>query len=54
MAAGIYRKQRLNLDTIGLVSSIADAALTIDSGRKGIATRGKAEEGRISYEDGVA
>jgi hypothetical protein len=42
------------LDTIGLVSSIADAALTIDSGRKGIATRGKAEEGRISYEDGIA
>jgi hypothetical protein len=42
------------LDTIGLVSSIADAALTIDYGRKGFATRGKAEEGRIFYERGIA
>jgi hypothetical protein len=42
------------LDTIGLVSSIADAALSIDFGRKGFATRGKAEEGRISYEKGIA
>ena len=39
---------------IGLVSRIYDAALAIDFGRKGIATRGKAEEGRINYEDGIA
>jgi hypothetical protein len=39
---------------IGLVSSIYDAALAIDFGRKGFATRGKTEEGRISYEEGIA
>jgi hypothetical protein len=39
---------------IGLVNSIYDAAAAIDSGRKGFATRGKAEEGRISYETGIA
>ena len=33
---------------------ISDAALAIDYGRKGFATRGKAEEGRLSYEHGVA
>jgi hypothetical protein len=38
----------------GLLRSIADAALAIDYGRKGFATRGKAEEGRISYEKGIA
>ena len=38
----------------GLVSRIYDAALAIDFGRKGFATRGKAEEGRISYEEGIA
>jgi hypothetical protein len=54
MAAGIYQKQRQNLDTIGLVSSIADAALAIEYGRKGFATRGKEQEGRISYETGIA
>jgi hypothetical protein len=42
------------LDLVGLVSSIADAAAFIDVGRKGFATRGKAEEGRISYEKGIA
>jgi len=42
------------LAKIGLVSSIYDAALAIDFGRKGFATRGKAEEGRISYEKGIA
>jgi len=42
------------LDLILLASKIADAALSIDAGRKGFATRGKAEEGRISYEDGIA
>jgi len=42
------------LDKIGLITRITDAALAIDSGRKGFATRGKAEEGRISYEKGKA
>jgi len=28
--------------------------LAIDSGRKGFATKGKAEEGRINYEKGIA
>jgi hypothetical protein len=38
----------------GLLSNIYNAALAIDYGRKGFATRGKAEEGRISYENGIA
>jgi hypothetical protein len=42
------------LDLIGYVRSITQAAFAIDSGRKGFATRGKAEEGRISYEKGIA
>ena len=39
---------------IGLVNSVYEAAAKIDAGRKGIATRGKAEEGRIAYELGIA
>ena len=31
---------------IGLVDSIIKATSNIDAGRKGVATRGKAEEGR--------
>jgi hypothetical protein len=42
------------LDRIGLTLEISDAAISIDFGRKGFATRGKAEEGRISYEKGIA
>ena len=42
------------MDLIGFVSSISEAAANIDAGRKGFATRGKAEEGRISYETGIA
>jgi hypothetical protein len=42
------------LDPAGLISSIYDAALAIDFGRKGFATKGKAEEGRVSYETGIA
>jgi hypothetical protein len=42
------------LDPIGLARSINQAVINIDFGRKGWATRGKAEEGRISYEDGIA
>jgi len=41
------------LARIGLVNSVYEAASAIDFGRKGFATRGKAEEGRISYEDGI-
>jgi hypothetical protein len=37
----------------GLVNSIYEAAVSIDAGRKGIAIRGKAEEGRISYEKSI-
>jgi hypothetical protein len=42
------------LDLIGLVNSIITATANIDSGRKGFATKGKAEEGRILYEEGIA
>ena len=42
------------MDLIGLVNKINDAAISIDYGRKGFATRGKAEEGRLSYERGVS
>ena len=42
------------MDPTGLILKINDAAIAIDSGRKGFATRGKAEEGRISYEWGIA
>jgi hypothetical protein len=42
------------LDLIGLLDKINEAVLRIDFGRKGFATRGKAEEGRISYEDGIS
>jgi len=36
------------------VQKINDATLAIEYGRKGFATRGKAEEGRISYERGIS
>jgi hypothetical protein len=42
------------LDLIGYVRSITQEAAYIDAGRKGFATRGKAEEGRIFYETGIA
>jgi hypothetical protein len=42
------------LDSLGLVDSIYNAAINIDTGRKGFAIRGKEQEGRISYEDGIA
>jgi hypothetical protein len=38
----------------GLISSIYQAVIHIDSGRKGFATKGKAEDGRVSYETGIA
>jgi hypothetical protein len=42
------------LDLAGLLSNIYEAAIGIDAGRKGFATKGKAEEGRILYEEGIA
>ena len=42
------------MDQSGYVSNILEATTNIDSGRKGFATKGKAEEGRIFYEDGIA
>ena len=42
------------MDLIGFVDSITEATASIEFGRKGFATRGKAEEGRISYEKGIA
>jgi hypothetical protein len=42
------------LDQAGLLSSVYDATLAIDFGRKGFAIIGKEREGRISYEVGIA
>ena len=42
------------MDPTGLISRIVKATTYIDLGRKGFATKGKAEEGRIFYEDGIA
>jgi hypothetical protein len=41
------------LAEIGLVNSIYEAAVNIEAGRKGFATRGKEHEGRLSYEKGI-
>jgi len=43
-----------NLDPIGYVRSITQAAAAIDIDRKGFAIIGKEREGRISYEKGIA
>ena len=42
------------MDLIFLLDSVNAAAAYIDRGRKGFATRGKAEEGRVSYERGIS
>ena len=42
------------MDLIGCVNSITQAVYYIDAGRKGFATKGKAEEGRVFYERGIA
>ena len=42
------------MEPTGLVDKIYTAAAFIDFGREGFATRGKAEEGRISYEHGIS
>jgi len=41
------------LDLLSLEIRIYTAVTHIDAGRKGFATKGKAEEGRISYETGI-
>ena len=42
------------MDLTGLVDNIFESTINIDLGRKGFATRGKAEEGRLSYERGIS
>jgi len=42
------------LELAGLIDSIISATASIDYGRKGFATKGKAEEGRTFYETGIA
>jgi len=42
------------LEATGLINSIITATASIDAGRKGFATKGKAEEGRTFYETGIA
>jgi len=42
------------LESIGLITSIFEATAAIDFGRKGFATRDEEQEGRISYENGIA
>jgi hypothetical protein len=42
------------LDLDGLILKTYDAVAAIDLGRKGWAVRGKEQEGRISYERGIA
>ena len=41
------------MDLIGLVGNIYEAVIHINSGRKSWAIRGKEQEGRISYEEGI-
>jgi len=41
------------MEKSGLVAKICASVLKIDLGRKGFASRGKEQEGRISYEDGI-
>ena len=46
-------KQGLFRDRL-LASNISESVINIVAGRRGFAIRGKAEEGRISYEKGIA
>ena len=41
------------MELIGYINSITTATANIDFGRKGFAIKGKAEEGRVSYEKGI-
>ena len=43
-----------NLAATGLISRVYEAAANIDFGRKWFAIIGKADEGRLSYERGIA
>ena len=42
-----------NLARIGLLDRVYEAAAAIDFGRKGFAIKGKADDGRLSYEQGI-
>ena len=42
------------MDLLGYVDNITVAETNIDAGRKGFATRGMEQEGRLSYEKGIA
>jgi hypothetical protein len=42
------------MDMTGLLNKLVDSANNIDTGRKGIATKGRESEGRISYERGIS
>jgi hypothetical protein len=42
------------LEKTGLAYNIYEATINIELGRKGFATRGKAEAGRLSYEQGIS
>ena len=42
------------MDLNGYIVNILEATTNIDAGRKGFATKGKAEEGRVLYEEGIA
>jgi len=52
--AGIWWRRTRNLDLGGLISRVYEASLSIDLGRKGFAVKGKADEGRVFYERGIA
>ena len=41
------------MDPTGLMNSIYEVTINIELGRRGFATKGKAEEGRVSYETGI-
>ena len=50
----LRRERRGNPPDPADVSNIYNAVAAIDYGRKGFATRGKEQEGRINYEEGIA
>jgi hypothetical protein len=50
----LRRERRGNPPDPADVDRLNIATISIDYGRKGFATRGKEQEGRISYEDGIA
>jgi len=50
----LRRERRGNPPDPADVLNISEAAANIDYGRKGFAAKGKAEEGRISYETGIS